>query len=471
VNNGALVIVGNTTRDVLAYIGSDNFDDSLAQGQVDAIRALRSPGSTLKPFLVAMEIDNGTLTPKTRLLDTPYDAEGFYAENYSGTYSGLVYADDALRRSLNVPMIRLLKQRGVTPFLDRLHLAGFPSLDAQRSRLGLSVILGGCGVRLDELVAAFASFPNGGLYRPLRFVTADERKPDTRVFSPSAAYMVTDILAGIDRPDLPNNFESAINLAKVAFKTGTSYGRRDAWAIGYSSEFTIGVWMGNVNHRGSPELTGGKAAAPLLIDLFTSISKKRQKTVLPIPGDVQTRDVCATSGLAPTPRCTHLIEDYYSIRKTVNRYCTIDREFLVSPDGATQYCPACLGRHPYKARTFADYPAELVSFWRSSGQSFTHIPSHNPACTQTFAGEGPKIVSPSQDMTYFIVSSAQKITLRASSPADIAEHIWYVDNRYLAREKASDRLFISMSDGEHTVTCMDDRGRLSTVRIRVKHVL
>jgi len=473
VRNGAFIVVDNKTREVLAYAGSENFEDAGACGQVDAAIALRSPGSALKPFLFSLLMEKGQLTPRSRLLDTPYDAEGFLAENYDGTYSGSVFADDALRRSLNVPMIRLLKGASFPAFLDLTAQAGFASLQRQRKKLGLSVILGGCGVTLEELVAAFAIFPSGGTYAPLRYrMTNDDSQKESRpVFSSSTAYMITEILAGLNRPDLPNNFESSLNLPAVAFKTGTSYGRRDAWAIGYSATHTIGVWIGNVTHEGNPDLVSSKAAAPLLIDMFNSISARHQKSILPMPGDVGMRLVCAESGLPPSPRCTELIEDLYSVSRTLNKECAVCKEYLVSSDGALTYCPSCLGQHTYRSVTRKEYPPELLAFWKKNNVPYDVPPPHNPLCTRVLPGDGPAIISPSDNMTYYLVSRSQKLALQANAGLDVKEIAWYLNEQYIGRKHATDKLFVSFSGGDHTVTCMDDKGRVSKVRISVKLVL
>lgn len=470
VNNGAVLVVDNATREIRAYVGTGDFSDEACGGQVDGIRALRSPGSTLKPFLYALEMEKGLLTPHTMLLDTPYDAEGFYAENYDGTYSGLVYATDALQRSLNVPMVRLLKKSGLSEFLDKLGEMGFASLSDQRPRLGLSMILGGCGVTLEELTAAYAAFPNGGVYRPLRFTsgTAADSVQDRRVFGSGTVYMVTDILAGLERPDLPNNFESAITLPKVAFKTGTSYGRRDAWSMGYSAEYTIGVWIGNVSNRGNPELVGSKSAAPLLVDVFTAVSRTPTKDIVPAPKDLLVRKVCALSGLPPSPLCSRLIDDYATATTLQNRLCDMCREVLLSPDRKTSYCSSCLGTHPYVTSTMVQYAPELLHFWNRIGVHNALIPQHNPECATIAAGEGPKIVSPSDRMTYYLDARAGGLPVQAGSGSDVREHRWYLDSTFLGVRKPGDRLFVNMRAGEHTVACLDDRGRMTSVRVTVK---
>jgi penicillin-binding protein 1C len=473
VHNGAVVVIDNTTREILAYAGSENFDDAGAQGQVDAVRALHSPGSTLKPLLYALLMDRGELTPRTRLLDVPYDAEGFLAENYDGTYSGLVYADDALRRSLNVPMIRLLRSAGVPGFLDFIGNAGVSSLQTQRAKLGLSLILGGCGVTLEEMTGAYSTFPAGGIFVEPRFVKqqASDERSGREVFSRSAAYMVTEILSGLDRPDLPNNFESSMNLPTVAFKTGTSYGRRDAWSIGYSAQYTVGVWIGNVTQRGCPDLVGSKSAAPLLIDIFNSISASHQKTILPIPRDVSMRLVCAESGLVPNGRCQRTIEDLYSVSRTLNRPCNLCMEYLISQDGSRSYCASCAGPEPFRSMTYLDYPAELLDFWRRTGIAYHRVPPHNPLCTRLFPGEGPNIVSPSDAMTYFVVSKTQKLAFLATSGVDVRVHNWYLNNRFLGHVKIGEKLFVHVTDGDHDVTCIDDHGRMSSVHITVKDAM
>jgi penicillin-binding protein 1C len=468
VKNGAVLVVENATGGVVAYAGSQRFDDTASQGQVDAVRALRSPGSTLKPFLYALLMDRGDLTPHIMLLDVPFDAEGYQAENYDGTYSGPVYAADALRKSLNVPMVRLLRRVGITPLVDLLGQLGVASIPAQRQKLGLSMILGGCGVTLEELTAAYRTFPAGGTYQPLQFAHVEEHIPRQEVFSPSAAYMVTDILSGMERPDVPNNFASARNLPVVAFKTGTSYGRRDAWSVGYSAEYTVGVWIGNVDNKGNPELVGSKSAAPLLFDIFNSISTVHQKGILPVPHDIRVRQVCAFSGASPGPWCAQRIDDLASATRTTNAPCTFCREILVTSDRKHTLCPTCIGTASYHSSTYVDFPAELLAFWRSRGRTVDPPPSHNPLCTQVAAGEGPLIVSPSDHMTYFLFDGNQKLLLQASSDGAVEEHRWYVDDRFLGSNRVGEKMFAKLDKGDHTIACVDTRGRLSQVRISVK---
>ncbi len=477
VNNGAVMIIDNATSEVTAYVGTENFSDTVHGSQVDAVRALRSPGSTLKPFLYALCMDRGTLTPKSRLTDVPFDDEGFVAENFDRTFSGMVFADAALRRSLNVPMVYLLRETGVEDLLLLLNSAGFTSLQAQHSRLGLSMILGGCGVTLEELTRAYSLFPSGGIFRmpSYRRTGAEQHAERSKIVSPSSAYMVTEILSGIDRPDLPNNFESSKNLPMVAFKTGTSYGKRDAWCIGFSSRYTIGVWIGNVTNKGNPELKGSSSATPLLIDLFNSISGPAAgsavKRILPVPADIGIREVCAVSGKIPTDLCGERIDDLYSRSASLNGLCDVHKEYSVSLSGTVQYCAACLPASGYSSRIFEEYPPVVVNFLKRSGRPVNLPPAHNPLCLRAFSGAGPTIISPSEQMTYLIVDNEQKITFHATSGVDVHSHEWYLNHRYLGRKKSGESVFLTVGEGTYAARCVDDKGRSSIIHFTVKKTM
>lgn len=469
IQNGAVLVVENAGLEVRAYAGSENFDDAAASGQVDGAKAVRSPGSALKPFLYALEMEHGDLTPESRLLDVPYDAEGFQVENYDGTYSGSVTAEEALQRSLNVPMVRILKKRGLPEFLDFLGKLGMSSVVAQRRQLGLSMILGGCGVTLEELVRAYATFPGGGVFGDLSLVRAGaEGGRRAPVFSPATAYLVTEILSGLQRPDLPANFESTLHLSTIAFKTGTSYGRRDAWAIGYTGDYTVGVWFGNPDNRGNPEIVGGKVAAPLLIDILNAIASRNRKKVLPLPPEVGVRSVCAVSGLTPTQFCARQITDLYAERTTNLRECDVCREYLLSPDGKVTYCSSCLGDRKYRRAVYLDVAPELVHYWQAAGVAREVPPQHNRACPRVFAGEGPSIVSPTEEMTYYLVAPRQCLAFLAGSTGDVREHSWYLDDRFLGSRPPGDRLFVAVSEGMHAISCVDDHGRSTKIQITVK---
>ena len=202
ISNGAVLVVDNRTSAVLAYCGSADFFDHASAGQVDGVRAIRSPGSTLKPAVYAMAMDKGIYTPDSRMLDVPSTWNGYSPDNYDETFRGPVNLAYALRHSLNITAVRALHEAGYEDFLDLLQDAGFETIRKQREKLGLSVILGGCGVTLEELVRLFTAFSQKGIARPLAFVPEDTLSEGKRLFSPAAAWMIGDILSGIERARL-----------------------------------------------------------------------------------------------------------------------------------------------------------------------------------------------------------------------------------------------------------------------------
>ena len=253
VSNGAVIIIDNKDNSVAGYCGSADFYDNSTSGQVNGITAVRSPGSALKPILYTLGFDMGMLTPQMKLLDLPTDFNGYEPENFDMKFHGEVSVKYALANSLNVPAVRLLEQEGLDKFISVLEKGGFSDIAEHKNSLGLSVILGGCGVRLEQLTSFYTVFANGGRIYPLNYLASGKKdeKLSRQIFSSGAVYLTDQILTSNERPDFPIEFLSFTNLPKIAWKTGTSYGKRDAWAIGYNPDYTVGVWMGNFDGRGA----------------------------------------------------------------------------------------------------------------------------------------------------------------------------------------------------------------------------
>ncbi|WP_242478955.1 penicillin-binding protein 1C [Hymenobacter lapidiphilus] len=383
ISQASVLVVNNRTRQVEAYVGSADFRDFRGQGQNDGIVAVRSPGSTLKPFLYALALDRGLVTPKLQLPDVPTNFQGYRPENFDKHCQGEVTLERALAFSLNIPAVRVLQDYGVPTFTEKLQQAGFQSVARNRTRLGLSSILGGCGASLEELTGLYAALANGGDYAALG-LTAEPFAPSrgasppsplsekgegelesnskklkasppspfserglggevhTRALvSPAAAFLVTDILSQLTRPDLPLGAARSTRLPKIAWKTGTSYGRRDAWSIGYNRDYTIGVWVGNFSGQGSPALTGSDVATPLLFDLFNALAYNSPNDWFVPPASLDFRLVCTETGLVPGENCPNQVIDYFLPNQSSGRRCQHQREVLVSADGGFTYCRAC----------------------------------------------------------------------------------------------------------------------------------
>ncbi len=214
--------------------------------------------------------------------------------------------------------------------------------------------------------------------------------------------MINDILSNINRPDFPLNWESTVHLPKIAWKTGTSYGRRDAWSIGYNKRYTVGVWVGNFSAQGIPELSGASIATPLLFTIFNTIDYDDDGSWFAKPADCGVRMVCSETGLPPTDHCTNLVTDYFIPLVSPSRKCDNMEEVFVSPDEKISYCRNCLPESGYKKKLYKIIPPEMKSWFEENKIAYQRIPPHNPDCEKVFRDGAPAIVSPVNGNEYLI---------------------------------------------------------------------
>ncbi|MBT8378743.1 MAG: penicillin-binding protein 1C [Ignavibacteria bacterium] len=469
ITNGAVLVMNNINKSVVAYCGSADFYDEGSFGQVNGITAIRSPGSTLKAPLYAYALDDGNLTPKMKFTDIPTDFHGYQPENYDLKFYGNVSTEFALVNSLNIPAVKLLEKVGLNNFINLLEGCGFNQIQEQKNKLGLSLILGGCGTNLFELTRLFTSFANKGNLYPINFLLNEENNDGVQIFSESSSYLIAKILSGVDRSDIVN-FSYYSKLPKFAWKTGTSYGKRDAWAIGFNPNYTIGVWMGNFNGVGSPNLSGGEVAVPLLFDLFSAIDYNSDVKWFEEPEDLYKRNVCSESGLVPTQYCKRVVEDFAIKNKSHNDVCNIHKPVYVSLDESTQYCTGCLPSSEYKKVTYAVYQPELTVWLSQNNYSYKLPPAHNPDCNSKFAEAGPKILSPSEDYEYLVEeNSEQEILLLAASDSRVQTHYWYINDKFYKKCKPGERVFFNPEEKNLMITCLDDKGRDKSIKINVKY--
>jgi penicillin-binding protein 1C len=268
----AALVVDNAARRVIAYLGSADFFDDRRFGQNDMVTAIRSPGSTLKPFVYGMAFEDLIIHPETMVNDVPMRFGDYAPSNFDHLFRGQVTAREALELSLNLPAVALLDRVGPVRFAQRLDDCGaalvLPGKDA---RPGLPIVLGGVGISLERLVTLYSALAEGGIARPLLY-RADETKGEGHVLmSPLAAWYVTRILDETPPPDRWLAADNRRNASVVAYKTGTSYGYRDAWAVGYNARYTVGVWVGRPDGAFSAERMGREAAAPILFQIFDQL--------------------------------------------------------------------------------------------------------------------------------------------------------------------------------------------------------
>jgi len=267
----AILVVENKSRKVLSYVGSADFTNAARDGYVDMVTATRSPGSTLKPFIYGMAFDQGIAHPRTRIMDEPRRFGTYAPSNFMDAFYGEVTISEALRRSLNVPAVAVLDRLGPVQFTEALRGAGASLALPGDEPPGLAVALGGVGMSLEDLVMLYAALADDGVVRPLKLddTAADAAHPMLpALLSPDARAALRQILAGIGAPGdrLPRKYQQ--NPRHIAFKTGTSYGFRDAWAIGYDGGYTVGVWVGRPDGTPMPGHFGSNTAAPVLFDAF-----------------------------------------------------------------------------------------------------------------------------------------------------------------------------------------------------------
>ena len=472
ISNGAVIIVDNKTYSVVGYCGSGDFNDTSSQGQVNGITALRSPGSALKPALYAMAFDNGVLTPSMRLYDIPTVFNGFEPENFDQKFRGSVTASYALVNSLNVPAVQLLQKAGYDNFISLLDKSGFSEISKNKSSLGLSMIIGGCSVRLEQLTRLYTAFAHDGFLYNLNYLNEmpSEKSKGVKLFSPGASFMIASILSSHQRPDFPNDLLSQTNLPAIAWKTGTSFGKRDAWAVGFNPDYTIGVWLGNFDGRGASDLTGAGIAVPLLFDLFNTIDYKPDKVWFDKPGDLLERYVCSESGMLPSVNCTNLEKDFYINKSSPNQTCDLYKACWVDKKETVMYCPGCLPDSGYKKIYYPSYPPELTVWFLKNKVQIKMPPPHNPLCQSMHSGNGPVILSPVKNFEYYIEEGkSQQMMLQAASDPSVKQHFWYIDDMFYKKCRPGDKIFFTPNNGATKIGCLDDLGRESSITIKTTY--
>ena len=470
IKNVAVFIIDNQTHQVITYVGSPDFYSNATLGQVDGVKAVRSPGSTLKPMIYGLAFDKGLFTPRSVISDVPVNFDGYTPENYDEHFHGQVALSDALAQSLNIPAVKVLNAIEVKTLTETLDKINFKQIRKDKDKLGLSTALGGCGVSLEELTGMYAVFANNGKYFAPVFSKDDEDKNSQQILSPAANYMVAKILTMLRRSDLPNRSESVINMPKIAWKTGTSYGRRDAWSIGFNNNYTVGIWCGNFDGKGVPELNGADIATPLLLQIFNSIGKKNtEKDWFKKPKELQYRWVCAESGNVPNDYCTDKIMALYIPGKSPNKKCEHLKKVWVNADSSISYCASCLPNDGYIEKLYPNYPPELVQYFETNNLPYIKIPSHNLLCSKVQENNEPKIIKPVNGLTYYInQKDKQELMLVAQAANDVKMVSWYINNQFIKTEEKNKPVFIVPTLGKLKISCTDDKGRNSNCWIEVK---
>lgn len=433
--DAAVVVLDNERCGVLAMVGSPDYRDPRG-GAVNAATARRQPGSTLKPFTYALALERGD-TPASVLADvaTHYGAaDGFLfsPQNYSQTFSGPVLLDEALGRSLNIPAMRVLAKLGVPALLDRLHAIGFASLDRPAAHYGLGLTLGDGEVTLVELAQGYAMFARGGTTctaTPFR-----EPATGTRVFSPSVAWSITDILSDETIRADAFGVTNALMLGyPVAVKTGTSSNWRDSWAVGYTPRYTVAVWAGDYAGRSMNRLAGAVGAGPLFRRVMNRLVEHAPPQRTEPPDDIVEVSVCALSGKLPASRCAHTRAIHVPRDRVPAESCAWHDEIAIDTRNglrAGDHCPARFVEH----RVFEVLPATYAEW-------LTHAPEHprppatySPLCPEHGAIANAVVITYPRDHEVFVLEpgydrATQTLPFAAEIDPPVAAPTWLVDGK------------------------------------------
>jgi len=471
IKNAAVVVINNKTHKVITYVGSSDFHDTTDGGQVNGAAAIREPGSTLKPLLYGLCIDEGLETPKMVVTDVGVNYSGYAPENYDKKFNGYVTVEYALEHSLNIPAVKSLGLLGKDKLILKLANCDFKQVKKDQNKLGLSMILGGCGATLEELTGLFSAFANDGIYIAPSYTQNDTNQVPKKIISAAADYMITDILSRVNRPDFPLNWQATEHMPKIAWKTGTSYGRRDAWSIGYNKNYTIGVWVGNFSGVGVADLSGGNVATPLLFKIFNTVDYDSDAGWFDLPDDCEQRKVCSETGLLPTDHCSNIVMDYFIPMISSTKQCDNWEETMVSADEKISYCKNCVPDAGYKKKWYRMIDPEMQAWMEENKMVYEKMPPHNPNCEKIFKEGVPVITSPNNNTEYLInKKDREPLQLTCKTSNDVTKVYWYINNKFYKASSAAEKQFFVPDEGPVKISCTDDKGRNKNIWITVKYV-
>jgi penicillin-binding protein 1C len=468
--NGAAVVVDQRHAEVRALVGNFDYWDARHGGAINGFATPRSTGSALKPFVYALALDGAEVLPDYLVPDVPRSFGGYVPHNYDDRYGGLVRLQDALSRSLNTVFVDLLNRLGVERFLAALESMGVDSIaGAVPGTYGLNAAVGGLELTPLEVASTYTTLANDGDYQPLHLLVGERRaKIGSTIFSPGAASLTRIALAEKDRPDFPARRRFTGAGASIYWKTGTSYGHRDAWAAGSSARYTAVVWLGNFDNSPSASLVGADAAGPILFDVLEGLKERGDRfTALEPTPDLAPVEVCAYSGRLPGPACDH--------KKTVlaprdhlpTEHCPFHVTLDVDTTTGRALTPMCRAGHDFKPQNFLLWPDELRRYLHDAHLSAPAQPNWAEGCEPVTGRHAPSILSPRSDQTVLLIpgleADKQQIPLEGASPTAGASLTWFVDGRFLGTVGSDERLWWAPAPGRHEIVVTDEVG-LSTHR-------
>ncbi|AXI83758.1 penicillin-binding protein 1C [Xylella taiwanensis] len=481
--SAAVLVMDNQSLEARAYVGSVAFGDAKRLGQVDMVQAWRSPGSTLKPFLYGMALDQGLIHSESLLVDAPQRFGDYRPGNFDAVFNGPIGAASALRQSLNVPAVDLLERIGPARLVARLAHAGVQLRFSRGTTPNLALILGGTGTQLQELVGAFSAFNRGGVAGRVRYTPNDPRI-ERRLISPGAAWIVREILAANPRPGYGRGtFDTAMR-PSVAWKTGTSYGFRDAWALGGTRRYTVGVWVGRPDGTPLPGQYGAITALPLMFDVIDALPREPGNAVPePMPASVEQVDICWPLGLAAVNTAPELCRRRYSAyaldgvvpptlaERDARLWRSGLERFQVDARSGLRVMPNCRVSHVVRERQIARWPALVTPWLDAAERDAAQLPPLAPDCSDDGRGDAGVLYIDGLVEGATLArapGSAQPVRLQLRALGSEARIDWLLNGRWIAQtvgRRTFQRDFLD--PGTYVLTALAEDGAWSRVQFRV----
>jgi penicillin-binding protein 1C len=471
IRNVAALLIDHRDMSVKSWVGSASYANEEIHGQIDGVLTKRSPGSTLKPFVYALALDQGILHPRTILRDAPTSFGPFTPENFDGNFVGPIPAEDALIRSRNIPAVWVSTQLRQPNLYQFLQGAGISNMKPE-SYYGLALALGGGEVTMEELAGLYAMLANHGMLRPVRSIAADPKPDGVRLLSPEATFITLDMLSRNPRPGEDGSLAPR-GRWPIAWKTGTSWGFRDAWSAGILGPYVLVVWIGDFEDRGNPSFVGADAAAPLFFRIADALNLQNPDEIaappIPPPG-VSKVSVCAESGDLPNRYCPQVVDTWYIPGKSPIRVSQLHRAVTIDIGTGRPACPP-YAPNATRQEVFEFWPSDMMKLFREAGMPRRKAPAI-PDCAVDESTDIPNIATPLRGVTYTLRrrTGAETIALEAGTAADVENVFWFDGAALIARSPVTHGAvaWTPAADGIHLIRVIDDHGRTAERDVNIQ---
>lgn len=473
VKNCSVLISDTQSGEVLGYSGSLNFFDEASEGQVDGVLAPRSTASTLKPFIYALAMDRGMALPDTWVKDVDENYNGYKPENADQHFRGLIPLSEALVYSLNAPAVAILHQLGLGTFYENLESLGFTHLFRTADEYGLPLILGGAEANLWDLNQAYRALANGGRFTPLSMILNEKNSYEAdQVYSSGASYLTLEMMKELRRPGVEFYWNQFENSKPIAWKTGTSFGNRDAWAIGVNPSYTVAVWAGNFNGEVNHNLRGSQTAAPVLFDVFQWLPKMDRPDWFVKPEKaLKEVQLCELSGMIASPYCPEVKVKKAPLDFSSEHFCYFHKEIFIDTKTDHRIRSDCWQGKEREKITAVFYPPDVLQTWRDENIRLPRQYAYHSDCTVDSSHE-IAILYPKHNSELVIPvdfnGQREKLIMKAVHQEASAKLFWYVGNEYLGSTVNYHEMEINLLPGKHTLTVMDSFSRLKKIQFQVK---